>query len=165
MGGGEGGVGGGLLVRRVPGYKVFRLTSSLEPPGLRAQYIDRVWLSGEATARCEERGLLWAQFTLPEPHESPDSRCYCGLHAYYDGARAAEAFQPGQVVALVGAAGKIVPHDDGFRAARMRVEAVWDPMRRQRGEVAAKRHDAKIVRSLAGLEQLERTVGERLPGR
>jgi hypothetical protein len=67
------------------------------------------------------------------------------------------------VMALVSAAGKIIPHDDGFRAARMRVDAVYDPMRRAAAEQATARHGAAIVRSVAGLEQLERRAGERLP--
>jgi hypothetical protein len=70
-----------------------------------------------------QRGVGW----LDEPHDSPHERCQCGIYAYHvPGPRSwfGEAYW---CEGVVSAWGRIVVHDDGFRAEHARVEALAVP--------------------------------------
>ena len=73
-----------------------------------------------------QRGVGW----LAEPHDSPHEACQCGIYAYHaPGPRSwfGEAYW---CEGVVSAWGRIVVHDDGFRAEHARVEAVAVPASR-----------------------------------
>ena len=70
-----------------------------------------------------QRGVGW----LAEPHDSPHEHCQCGIYAYHvPGPRSwfGEAYW---CEGVLSAWGRIVVHDDGFRAEHARVEALAVP--------------------------------------
>jgi hypothetical protein len=84
------------------------------------------------------RGVGW----LDEPHASPHESCQCGIYAYHaPGPRSwfGEAYW---CEGVVSAWGRLVVHNDGFRAEHARVEALAVPGGLERLGAAQVRHAA-----------------------
>ena len=65
------------------------------------------------------RGVGW----LDEPHDSPHEACQCGIYAYHTPGPRSWFGEAYWCEGVVSAWGRVVVHDDGFRAEHARVEA------------------------------------------
>lgn len=80
--------------------------------------------SEEAVAVC--RHNLHGQVDLRGvelAHDAPAWGCTCGLHAWYALPSVPTSYEPGIVIGAVKAWGRVIEHERGFRAERMRVLA------------------------------------------
>jgi hypothetical protein len=69
------------------------------------------------------RGVGW----LDEPHDSPHEACQCGIYAYHTPGPRSWFGEAYWCEGVVSAWGRLVVHDDGFRAEHARVEALAVP--------------------------------------
>ena len=69
------------------------------------------------------RGVGW----LAEPHASPHEACQCGIYAYHTPGPRSWFGEAYWCEGVVSAWGRLVVHDDGFRAEHARVEAIAVP--------------------------------------
>lgn len=68
------------------------------------------------TAVCADRG-----------HPAPQHWCECGLYAVKPAAHRRLAYWPGSAVGVVSVFGRVVEHENGYRAQHARVREVWVP--------------------------------------
>jgi hypothetical protein len=69
------------------------------------------------------RGVGW----LDEPHTSPHEACQCGIYAYHTPGPRSWFGEAYWCEGVVSAWGRLVVHNDGFRAEHARVEALAVP--------------------------------------
>jgi hypothetical protein len=69
------------------------------------------------------RGVGW----LDEPHGSPHEACQCGIYAYHTPGPRSWFGEAYWCEGVVSAWGRLVVHNDGFRAEHARVEALAVP--------------------------------------
>ncbi len=69
------------------------------------------------------RGVGW----LDGPHESPHEACQCGIYAYHTPGPRSWFGEAYWCEGVVSAWGRLVVHNDGFRAEHARVEALAVP--------------------------------------
>ena len=113
------------LARAVVAFRSWRLAGER----LMSPFIPCRWEGREMHAACFDanrrlqRGVGW----LDEPHESPHEACQCGIYAYHTPGPRSWFGEAYWCEGVVSAWGRIVVHDDGFRAEHARVEAVAVP--------------------------------------
>jgi hypothetical protein len=113
------------LARAVVAFRSWRLAGER----LMSPFIPCRWEGREMHAACYDanrrlqRGVGW----LAEPHESPHEACQCGIYAYHAPGPHSWFGEAYWCEGVVSAWGRIVVHDDGFRAEHARVEAVAVP--------------------------------------
>jgi hypothetical protein len=113
------------LIAPVVAFRCWRLAGDqLVSPFIPCRWEGRVMHAACYDAnRTLTRGVGW----LNEPHESPHADCQCGIYAYHTpGARSwfGEAYW---CEGVVSAWGRLVVHNDGFRAEHAAVEALAIP--------------------------------------
>ncbi len=106
-----------LVPRELRGYRRFRFVD-LDGSLLPTVYAScGPWSGDSEHAICADGG----------DHAAPDPECGCGLYGWYHPSRATASSGFGEVTAVISAQGRSILGDDGFRAARARVEAVALP--------------------------------------
>jgi hypothetical protein len=113
------------LAAAVVAFRSWRLAGER----LMSPFVPCRWEDRTMHALCFDanRGLTRGVGWLDEPHESPHEQCQCGIYAYHaPGPRSwfGEAYW---CEGVVSAWGRLVVHNDGFRAEHARVEAVAVP--------------------------------------
>jgi hypothetical protein len=96
---------------------------------------DETWPPGEVlVARCHAHRDPSNSLLLGVPHEAPGIDCACGVHAARKPASVLSYLrgrdEPGTVARVLGRVllwGRVVEHEDGWRAERARPLDVWLP--------------------------------------
>jgi hypothetical protein len=113
------------LAAPVVAFRSWRLAGErLMSPFIPCRWRDRVMHAAcyDANRRLT-RGVGW----LDEPHESPHEACQCGIYAYHTPGPRSWFGEAYWCEGVVSAWGRVVVHDDGFRAEHARVEALAVP--------------------------------------
>jgi hypothetical protein len=103
------------------------------------------------------RGVGW----LDEPHDSPHEACQCGIYAYHTPGPRSWFGEAYWCEGVVSAWGRIVVHNDGFRAEHAQVEALAVPGDLERpGAAQVHRAAAEIGVPVVEHDELERFAAE-----
>lgn len=144
------------------GYRAWRITSE---GFLRSTAHDYIWSPGEQTAECQQsingHHISYHLFRLREQakddpatlaaidqammdsRRSPERNCQCGFYALTDISKISSRVgnTPGLVYGRIKAWGKIAQYEDGFRAEKAEIEALYLP----RGSGAWRRYKTKKI--------------------
>jgi hypothetical protein len=113
------------LSAAVVAYRSWRLAGQrLMSPFIPCRWQDRVM---HATCYDANRRLTRGVGWLEEPHESPHEACQCGIYAYHTPGPRSWFGEAYWCEGVVSAWGRVVVHQDGFRAEHARVEALAVP--------------------------------------
>ena len=131
------------LVAPVVAFRSWRLAGErLMSPFIPCRWDGRVMHASCFDAnRSLTRGVGW----LDEPHESPHEACQCGIYAYHTPGPRSWFGEAYWCEGVVSAWGRLVVHNDGFRAEHARVEALAVPEPLPAGAAA------QVERAAAGL--------------
>jgi hypothetical protein len=101
---------------------------------LMSPFIPCRWEGRTMHAHCFDanRRLTHGVGWLDEPHDSPHEACQCGIYAYHTPGPRSWFGEAYWCEGVVSAWGRLVVHDDGFRAEHARVEALAVPDRLRR---------------------------------
>jgi hypothetical protein len=113
------------LAAAVVAFRSWRLAGErLMSPFIPCRWSGRVM---HATCFDANRGLTRGVGWLHEPHESPHEDCQCGIYAYHSPGPRSWFGEAYWCEGVVSAWGRLVVHNDGFRAQDARVEALAVP--------------------------------------
>jgi hypothetical protein len=114
------------------------------------------WLCSLSMLDCWRKGEEWKEAECRAGHRIPGEHCECGIWAFYNVAnfeREMSAISTARVPytnrfqyvsGVIGAVGRIVPHEDGFRAQYAKLGGE-DPNRRRRRLQSATLDQAPIA--------------------
>jgi hypothetical protein len=110
------------LVEPLVGFRKWRVVGD----HLTSPYIPLRWDERVVHARCypANRGLLFGEGWLDEPHDAPHPRCKCGVYAWHALPQPGPVPDPGRVFGAIALWGRIEVHVDGMRAEHGRIEAL-----------------------------------------
>jgi hypothetical protein len=110
------------LIAPVVAFRSWRLAGEqLMSPFIPCRWEERVMHATCFDAnRVLTRGVGW----LAEPHGSPHEACQCGIYAYHTPGPRSWFGEAYWCEGVVSAWGRLVVHNDGFRAEHARVEAL-----------------------------------------
>ena len=113
------------LAAEVVAFRSWRLAGER----LMSPFISCRWQGREMHATCFDanRGLTRGVGWLDEPHRSPHADCQCGIYAYHTPGPRSWFGEAYWCEGVVSAWGRLVVHQDGFRAEHARVEALAAP--------------------------------------
>jgi hypothetical protein len=113
------------LAAAVVAFRSWRLAGER----LMSPFIPCRWQGRVMHAACFDanRGLTRGVGWLDEPHEPPDELCQCGIYAYHTPGPRSWFGEAYWCEGVVSAWGRLVVHNDGFRAEHARVEALAVP--------------------------------------
>jgi hypothetical protein len=143
------------LAAAVVAFRSWRLAGErLMSPFIPCRWQGRVM---HATCFDANRGLTRGVGWLDEPHGSPDELCQCGIYAYHTPGPRSWFGEAYWCEGVVSAWGRLVVHNDGFRAEHARVEAlaVPDELRRL-GAGQVRRAAAVLGVPVVAHDELER---------
>jgi hypothetical protein len=149
------------LIDPITGFRSFRLYGDEREPVLLSMIAEVSWTikPGKTfVAECRPDAFDFSQFTLPDWHESPDSKCRCGLHVHYNAERCG-----GFLTTLVAAEGKVIPHTDGFRTERLTICALHDELDRPHARLLADMLEVPHCETRDQLEFLATRFGQPMP--
>ena len=129
------------LIEPVVGFRKWRLVRD----HLTSPYIPLRWDEPVVRARCfpANRGLMFGEGWLDEPHAAPHPHCQCGVYAWHRLPRFAAIPDPDRAFGIVSMSGRIEVHEDGMRAERATIRALgYSPK-------LGKRH-RQTMRTIAG---------------
>jgi hypothetical protein len=141
------------LARAIVAFRSWRLAGGR----LMSPFIPCRWEGREIHAECYDanrrlqRGVGW----LVEPHDSPHEACQCGIYAYHTPGPRSWFGDAYWCEGVVSAWGRIVVHDDGFRAEHARVEAVAIPRHAAYGAAAVRDAATRLGIPVIGHDELE----------
>ena len=146
------------LARAVVAFRSWRLAGER----LMSPFIPCRWEGREIHASCFDanrrlqRGVGW----LDAPHDSPHEACQCGIYAYHTPGPRSWFGEAYWCEGVVSAWGRIVVHDDGFRAQHARVEAVAVPAAAAYGAAAVRDAAARLGVPVIGHDELDAFAAE-----
>ena len=110
------------LIDPVVGFRRWRVVGD----HLSSPYIPLRWDEPVVHARCypANRGLLFGEGWLEEPHHAPHPRCKCGVYAWHRPPAPGPLPDPARVLGAVSLWGRIEVHTDGMRAEHARIDAL-----------------------------------------
>jgi hypothetical protein len=130
------------LAAPVVAFRSWRLAGArLMSPFIPCRWQDRVMHATCFDAnRTLTRGVGW----LDEPHASPHEACQCGIYGYYTPGPRSWFGEAYWCEGVVSAWGRLVVHNDGFRAEHARVEALAVPASARFGAAHVERAAAAL---------------------
>ena len=147
------------LAAAVVAFRSWRLAGErLMSPFIPCRWEDRLMHATCFDAnRTLTRGVGW----LDEPHESPHEACQCGIYGYYTPGPRSWFGEAYWCEGVVSAWGRLVVHNDGFRAEHARVEALAVPEGLQRlGAEQVRRAAAVLGVPVIAHDELERFAAD-----
>ena len=141
------------LARAVVAFRSWRLAGER----LMSPFIPCRWEGREIHATCFDanrrlqRGVGW----LDAPHASPHEACQCGIYAYHTPGPRSWFGEAYWCEGVVSAWGRLVVHEDGFRAEHARVEAVAVPSSAAYGAAAVRAAAERLGVPLIAHDELE----------
>ena len=123
---------------------------------LMSPFIPCRWRGAVMHATCYDanrrltRGVGW----LETPHESPHEDCQCGIYAYHTPGPRSWFGEAYWCEGAVSAWGRLIVHNDGFRAEHARVEALAIPAGLPRGAEQIRRVGAQLGVPVLGADEL-----------
>jgi len=110
------------LIRPVTAFRKWRVVRD----HLTSPYIPLRWDEPVVHARCypANRGLLFGEGWLDEPHEAPHPRCKCGIYAWHRLPPPGRVPDPGRAFGVIAMWGRIEVHADGMRAEHAAIKTL-----------------------------------------
>ena len=141
------------LAAPVVAFRSWRLAGErLMSPFIPCRWQDRVMHAACYDAnRTLTRGVGW----LDGPHESPHEDCQCGIYGYYTPGPRSWFGEAYWCEGVVSAWGRLVVHNDGFRAEHARVEALAVPHSARFGAAHVERTAAVLRVPVVAHDELE----------
>jgi hypothetical protein len=140
------------LIYPVVGFRKWRVVGDQ----LTSPYIPLRWDRPVVRARCfpANRGLLFGEGWLDEPHDAPHPKCRCGVYAWHRLPSPGPVPDPGRVFGVAALWGRIEVHADGMRAEHAAIRALG--LTSGLGEAHRRRMEAIAVRlSVALVDEAE----------
>jgi hypothetical protein len=146
------------LVAPVVAFRSWRLAGErLMSPFIPCRWQDRVM---HAACFDANRRLLRGVGWLDEPHESPHEDCQCGIYGYYTPGPRSWFGEAYWCEGVVSAWGRLVVHNDGFRAEHARVEALAVPPSARFGAAHVHRTADRLGVPVVPHDALERVAAD-----